>query len=74
MRESALFVLSLTRQKRHGIRTEMAGEITVSDFMYREKQVIQQELELINEALDRYYVQVFQGTGRFVDPHTIAVA
>jgi NAD(P) transhydrogenase len=73
LRESALFVLSLTRQKLHGIRTEIAGEITVADFMFRERKVVQQELDLVNDALDRYSVQVFQGTGRFTEPHTVAV-
>jgi len=74
LRESALFVLSLTRNKLHGIRTEIAGEITVADFMFRERQVVQRELELINESLDRYGVTVFQGHGRFVDPHRVAVS
>ena len=74
LRESALFVLALTRNKLHGIRTEIAGAITVADFMYREKNVVQRELDLINESLDRYRIQVFQGHGRFVDPHTVAVA
>ena len=73
LRESALFVLSLTRNKLHGIRTEIAGEITVADFMYRERRVVQRELELINESLDRYRITVFQGHGRFVDPHQVAV-
>jgi NAD(P) transhydrogenase len=73
LRESALFVLSLTRNKLHGIRTEIAGEITVADFMYRERQVVQRELEMINESLDRYRISVFQGHARFVDPHRVAV-
>jgi len=74
LRESALFVLALTRNKLHGIRTDIAGEITVADFMYREKNVVQRELDLINESLDRYRIQVFQGHGRFVDPHTVSVS
>jgi NAD(P) transhydrogenase len=73
LRESALFVLSLTRNKLHGIRSEITGEITVADFMYRERLVVQRELELINESLDRYRIHVFQGHGRFADPHRVAV-
>jgi NAD(P) transhydrogenase len=73
LRESALFVLSLTRNKLHGIRTEIAGEITVADFMFRERQVVQRELDLINESFDRYRIHVFQGRARFVDPHRVAV-
>ncbi len=73
LRESALFVYALTRLHLHGIRTEIAEEITVSDFMYREQQVVQRELELINRSLGRYRVEVFQGRGRFVDTHRVAV-
>jgi NAD(P) transhydrogenase len=73
LRESALFVHSLTRNKLDGIRCEIRDEITVHDFMYRERQVVQRELELINESLERYRIEVFVGQARFIDPHTVAV-
>ncbi len=73
LRESALFVLANTRQKLHGIRTEVADEITVADFMWRERQVRQRELEMINRSLGKYRIEVFQGRGRLVDPHRVAV-
>jgi len=73
LRESALFVHSLVRDKLEGIRCEIPSEITVHDFMHRERVVVQRELELINESLDRYQIQVFVGQARFVDAHTVAV-
>ncbi len=73
LRESALYVLGLRRAEIHGIRAEFKAELTVADFMYRERLVKQRELELINESLDRYQVEVFKGHGRFVDPHTVAI-
>jgi NAD(P) transhydrogenase len=73
LRESALFVYNLTRLQLHGIRTQVADEITVADFMYREQQVVQRELEMVNRALGRYQVQVFKGHARFVGPHRVAV-
>ncbi len=73
LRESALFVYGLTRLHLHGIRTEIADEITVADFMYREQQVVQRELELLTGALGRYRVQVFKGRGHLVDGHRVAV-
>ena len=74
LRESAMFVLNLTRNNLHGIRVEIADEITVADFMFRQRVVVQRELELINESLGRYRVEVVAGHGRFVDPHTVAVS
>jgi NAD(P) transhydrogenase len=73
LRQSALFVHSLVRDKLEGIRCEIPSEITVHDFMHRQRTVVQRELELINESLDRYRIQVFVGQARFVDAHTIAV-
>jgi NAD(P) transhydrogenase len=73
LRESAVFVHSLTRDRLEGIRCEINSEITVDDFMYRERVVVQHELEIINESLDRYRIEVFQANGRFLDAHTVAL-
>jgi NAD(P) transhydrogenase len=73
LRESALFVHNLTRNRLHGIRVEIAEEVTVADFMHRQRQVVQQELELINESLGRYRIRLVRGHGSFVDPHTVQV-
>ena len=74
LRESALFVLSLTANKVEGIRTEIAERITVQDFMFRERRVVQRELELVNRTLDKYKVEVFEGHGRLVGEHTVSVS
>ena len=73
LRESAVFVHAVERDKLEGIRCEIPHEITVHDFMHRERVVVQHELELINESLDRYRIEVFVGQARFVDAHTVAV-
>jgi NAD(P) transhydrogenase len=73
LRESAVFVHSLTRDKLEGIRTEISDEITVDDFMYRERVVVQRELEIINESLERYRIEVFEASGRLLDAHTVAL-
>ena len=73
LRESALFFLGMTRHRLHGFQTEVTDDVTVADFMYRERLVVQRELELINASLGRYRIEVFRGHGRFLDPHTVAV-
>jgi len=50
LRQSALFVLSLTDNPMEGIKTEIAEEITIQDFMHRERLVVQHELELVNRT------------------------
>ena len=73
LRESALFFYQLTKLRLHGIRYEVGAEVTVADFMQRERVVVQRELELINQSLGRYAVEVVQGHGRFAGPHAVAV-
>lgn len=73
LRESALFFYQLTRSRLHGIRYEVGKELTVADFMHRERAVVQRELELINESLGRYAVEVVEGHARFAGPHAVAV-
>ncbi len=73
LRESALFVHGLTLRKLDAIRAEITGRITIAEFMHRERMVVQRELELAQQALARYDVQVVKGHGRFVDPNTLAV-
>lgn len=73
LRESALFVRGLTTNKVHGINCRIADKISVADFMFRERVVVQRELELINKALNRYAIEIVQGHARFVDPHTVKV-
>ena len=73
LRESALFVHGLMRHRLHGFQAELTDEVTVADFMYRERLVVQRELSLIEASLGRYRVEVFRGQESFKDPHTVEV-
>jgi NAD(P) transhydrogenase len=73
LRESALFVRSLGQTRVHGIKCELPHGLTISDFMWRERMVVQRELDLINQALDKHAVHLMRGHARFVDPHTVAI-
>jgi len=73
LRESALFFHALSHMRLHGIRYEIAPEVTVADFMHRERLVKQRELDLLNQSLGRYRVEVVAGHGRFRTPHAIEV-
>ena len=53
LRESALFFLGMTRHRLHGFQAEVTDDVTVADFMYRERLVVQRELDMINASLRR---------------------
>jgi len=73
LRESASFVYGLRHNLLDAIKVEIADTITIPELMYRERRVVQRELELINKSLSRYAVEIYKGEGRFLDAHTIAV-
>lgn len=73
LRETALHVLGLRRAKVHGIHASLPEELTVADFMFRERAVVQRELELVYDSLEKCRVQLFRGHGRFLDPRTVEV-
>ncbi len=73
LRESAVHIWGLKNSRIEGIRSEITDQITMAGFMYRERQVVQRELELINRTLDKYTIQLFEGTGSFIDPHTVSI-
>ncbi|MCK5688833.1 Si-specific NAD(P)(+) transhydrogenase, partial [Myxococcota bacterium] len=73
LRESALFVRSLTKRKLEGIACRIDGEISIADFMHRKQQVVQREIDLINRSLENWAVDIISGHGRLVDPKTVDV-
>ncbi len=73
LRESALLVHRLAKGSIHGIRVGMEGPLTIADFMRLEKAVVERELELINQALEKNRIQILRGHGKFVDANTVAI-
>uniref|UniRef100_A0A7C2P0W7 Soluble pyridine nucleotide transhydrogenase n=1 Tax=Schlesneria paludicola TaxID=360056 RepID=A0A7C2P0W7_9PLAN len=73
MREA---ILHLTGYKHRGVYNErfvQKRKITMDDLRRKLDQVIQHELRVIQEYLDRNEIDVFTGEARFVDPHTVEV-
>ena len=73
LRESALFALGLTARRVHGIRAELADEITVADFMRRQRVVVRREVDLLTSSLARYGIEVVYGHARFRDPQRVEI-
>src|SRR6185503_7369443 len=73
LRETALYFSGLRQRGLYGIDFRVKKNITVADFMYRERAVIESQWKLIDENLERHGVTRVQGAARFVDPHTIEV-
>jgi NAD(P) transhydrogenase len=57
----------------YGQNYRVKEDITVQDLLARTQHVIGREIEVIRSQFFRNGVDLLHGTGRFVDPHTVAV-
>jgi NAD(P) transhydrogenase len=57
----------------YGNAFRVRHEITIEDLLWRTRQVIEHEQEVVSDQLRRNGVDVIEGTASFVDPHTLRV-
>ena len=73
LRETALYFSGLKQRGLYGVDYHVKADITVADFMFRERLVVEAQWALINQNLERHNIKVVQGAARFIDPHTLDV-
>ena len=73
LREAVLYLTGLNMRELYGQNYRVKEDITVQDLLGRTQHVIGREIEVIRSQLFRNGVDLLQGTGRFADPHTVAV-
>ena len=74
MREAVLYLTGLNQRELYGQSYRVKDEITVADLSLRTRHVVGREVDVVRSQLARNRVTVLPGTGRFVDPHTVAIA
>ena len=73
LRETALYFSGLRQRGLYGVEYHVKSDISVADFMFRERAVVEASWQLIDENLTRHGITVVQGTARLVDGHTVEV-
>ena len=73
LRETALYFSGLRQRGLYGVDLRVKHDITISDFMFRERAVVEATWSLIDENLKRHHVTVVQGNAKVVGPKTVAV-
>jgi NAD(P) transhydrogenase len=73
LREAVLYLTGMSMRHLYGESYRVKQDITVQDLSARTQHVIGREIEVVRSQLFRNRVDLLSGTGRFVDPHTIAV-
>lgn len=73
LREAVVYLTGRGQQEFYGQSYRLKDEITVGDLTSRTHHVIGREIDVIRSQLARNHVAILTGTGRFLDPHTVAV-
>jgi NAD(P) transhydrogenase len=74
LRETALYFSGLRQRGLYGVDFHVKQNITISDFMYRERAVIESQWKLINDNLEKHGITQIQGAARFIDSKTVEVS
>jgi NAD(P) transhydrogenase len=74
LRESALYFSGLKQRGLYGIDYSLKENLTVHDFMYHEREVVEMERKRILKNLEQHGIELLRGEACFEDPHTIAVS
>ncbi|WP_317446889.1 Si-specific NAD(P)(+) transhydrogenase [Streptomyces collinus] len=73
LREAVLYLTGLTQRDLYGQSYRLKEDITVADLTARTRHVVGREVDVVRSQLTRNQVAVYAGTGRFADPHTVAL-
>ncbi len=73
LREAVLHLTGRSQREVYGASYRVKEDITVQDLLAHTTHVVGREVEVVRAQLLRNHVELLAGTGRFIDPHTIAV-
>jgi NAD(P) transhydrogenase len=73
LRESALYFSGLQQRGLYGIDYSLKDNLTIKDFMYRERKVVRKERKMIVEHINEHNISLLRGEGSLKDKHTVIV-
>lgn len=74
LRESALYFSGLKQRGLYGIDYSLKENLTISDFMHHEREVVEMERQRILKNLELHKIELVRGQACFMDAHTVSVA
>ncbi|HET9913439.1 MAG TPA: Si-specific NAD(P)(+) transhydrogenase [Anaerolineales bacterium] len=73
LRESALYFSGLRQRGLYGIDYSLKENLSIKDFMFRERTVVRKERRMIAEHLNEHNISLIQGEGSLRDEHKVLV-
>jgi NAD(P) transhydrogenase len=74
LREAVVYLTGLALREVYGESYRVKADITIADLMSRTQHVVGREIEVIRAQLLRNHIDLMQGTGSFVDAHTVRIS
>lgn len=73
-KEAVLFLSGFRQRNMYGAGYRVKSDITMADLTFRCNRVMQLEIEVIKNQLNRNHVDTLYGHAAFVDPHTLEIS
>lgn len=73
LRETALYLSGVRQRGLYGVDLRVKSDITIGDFMHRERAVVETMWNHIEHNFERHAITTVQGAARFTDPQTVVV-
>jgi NAD(P) transhydrogenase len=73
LRETALYFSGLRQRGLYGIDYSLKEDLNISDFMYRERLVVEKEWGIIQRNLERHNITTYWGNASLKDEHTVHI-
>jgi NAD(P) transhydrogenase len=73
LRESALYFSGLRQRGLYGIDYSLKENLTIKDFMYRERRVVRKERKMIAEHIDEHKITLIHGEASLKDKNTVQI-
>jgi NAD(P) transhydrogenase len=73
LRESALYFSGLRQRGLYGIDYSLKENLTIKDFMHRERTVRRKERRMIKEHVEHHEIELIHGEGSLRDAHTVRI-
>jgi NAD(P) transhydrogenase len=74
LRETALYFSGLRQRGLYGVDLSVKQNITIGDFMHRERAVIESAWAIIQENIEKHGIVTIQGAARFLDAQMVEVS
>ncbi len=73
LKATALYLSGMTEDGLFGVDRKLEHDVTAQDFLFRKNAVCPSQSEAIGTRLKVHGVDVYQGKGSLIDPHTVLV-